>query len=251
MTDEQKKIKFLIDSYHATIDYNDFKTAEECYIFLVNLNKMKHAKEADKIIDQILRIADTENKNIEEWIDIFEDYSWVVGHNSTKQYKLFMDLYNSRKIPFEVQFPLFMNIYVNNNVQRGFDKYLLKSYNNYPSDLKGSLRAELYIKIKDYEDEDGKFTVYRGEYTSSSSGTSVKINRAISFTFDYEMARKFACRKCPEKAYIYTAKVSFDNIICFTNDREESEVLVRPENKGGKLLELNVEEVNPAEYFNK
>ena len=57
------------------------------------------------------------------------------------------------------------------------------------------------------------------------------------------MDRKFACRKCPEKAYIYTVKVSFDNIIYFTNDREESEVLDRPENKVKNYLNKNLKKL--------
>jgi hypothetical protein len=162
-----------------------------------------------------------------------------------------MDLFKEKKIPSEVQFPLLMNININNNVQyNGFNKYFIDSYDNYPAYLKEKFRIEIYNLIKKYMDEDGYFTVYRGEYTATDN-SSIKINQAISFTFDYEKALFFACRRSPKKANIYTTKVTFDNILYFSDERNEKEVLLRPENKGGKFLKLECSELKPEEYYNK
>jgi hypothetical protein len=249
MTEEQQKIKFLIDMYHAPNDYRDFHTAEECYDYLNNRSKIMHANRADKTMEKIREFADLSSNDLDAWVDIFEEYSCSIGHDSTRQYKLFVDLYENKKIPSGVQFPLLMDIYINNNVLDGYHKYFLESYDNYPINLKENLRIDLHMQINNYIDKEGNFTIYRGEYINAINGSSININQAISFTFDYNIARKFACRKCPEKAYIYTAKVSFDNIIYFTDGREEKEVLVRPVDKGGQFLELKCEEVNPKEYF--
>lgn len=137
------------------------------------------------------------------------------------------------------------------NVEIGFSEDLLQMYKNYPDDLKETMRKEIYDKIKEYENNDGYFTVYRGEYIEAEYGTSVKLNRAISFTFDYDRARFFACRWNPKIANIYTAKVSFNDIIFYTDERNEKEVIIRPEIKGGKLLDLKCEELNTEEYSSK
>ncbi len=39
MTEEQKKIQFLINGFHANDDYRDFKTAEEYFEFRENRAK--------------------------------------------------------------------------------------------------------------------------------------------------------------------------------------------------------------------
>lgn len=251
MTEEQKKIKFVIDMFHAPMDYHDFETGEECLFFLQNRSKMMHANEADKIKANLLEFADKNSRDINAWISIFEEYSYAVKHDSTKPYTLFINLYKEKKIPLEVQFPLFMYIYVNSNVKYGYCKYFVESYINYPTDLKEKMRNELYNHIKDYADKDGNFTVYRGEYINANNGSSNKINKAISFTFNYDIALKFACRKSPDEAYVYITKVSFDNIIYFTDERDEKEVLVRPVNKGGEFLKLECNKVNPEDYYNK
>lgn len=52
-----------------------------------------------------------------------------------------------------------------------------------------------------------------------------------------------------QKKQIYIAKVAFEDIIYYTNDSNELEVIIRPENKGGKLCELKCEALNPEEYY--
>ncbi|SHJ80419.1 hypothetical protein SAMN02745136_00921 [Anaerocolumna jejuensis DSM 15929] len=80
-------------------------------------------------------------------------------------------------------------------------------------------------------------------------GSSIEVGQAISFTLNYEKARFFACRWSPKKAKVYTAKVSFEDIIYYTNDRNESEVIIRPESKGRKFLNVKCEDLNPVEYY--
>jgi hypothetical protein len=66
---------------------------------------------------------------------------------------------------------------------------------------------------------------------------------------DYEKARFFACRWSSKKANIYTAKVSLEDIIYYTDERDEAEVIIRPESKGRKFLDLKFEALNPEEYY--
>lgn len=248
MTEEQKKIQFLIDAFHADDDYRDFKTADEYFQFHENRSKDLCAQDAKNRKKELIQLGKRKNKDIKKWLSALNQYAIAVGRHSNKIYEVFIELYQDGMIPDSVQFPLLMNIYVQHNVETGFNKYLLQMYKDYPDELKEIIQKETYNKIKEYADKDGYFTVYRGEYIEAKYGTSVKLDSAISFTFDYKKARFFACRWNPQKANIYTAKVTIDDIIFYTDERNEKEVIIRPEIEGGRLLDLKCEEVNPEEY---
>ena len=168
---------------------------------------------------------------------------------SKKIYNFFTELYNGNKIPPAVQFPLFMHIYVHCPVEKGFNKYLLEAYDNYPEKKKDKLRKDIYDMLGDCKDENGYLTVYRGEYIGAEFGSSIEIRQAISFTLDYKKARFFACRWSPKKANVYTAKIAFEDIIYYTDDRNESEVIIRPESQERKFLDSKCEALKPKEYY--
>lgn len=249
MTEEQKIIKYLIDAFDADDDYHDFKTAEEYYNFREERRKMLCEQEAEQKKKEIVELGKSKNNDLDNWISAFRGYATTVGQHSIEIYNYFIKMYKEGNIPVAIQFPLLMEIYILSNVDSLFNRHLLQTYKDYPNDMKGIMRKEVYNEIKEFEEKDGYFTVYRGEYIEAKYGTSVKINRAISFTFDYDIARFFACRWSPKEAHIYTAKVSFEDIIYYTDERDEKEVILRPVIKGGSLLNLKCETVSPEDYY--
>lgn len=249
MTEEQKKIQFLIDGFHADDDYRDFKTADEYFEFHENRAKDLRAQDANNVKKELFELAKGKSKDIDKWISAFDSYGLNMGKSSKKTYKFYTELYMENRIPTEVQFPLFMHIYVHYPVEKGFDKYLLEAYDNLSEKKKDKICKDIYDELGDYKDENGYLTVYRGEYFDVKFGSSIEIGQAISFTLDYKKAIFFACRWNSKKAKVYTAKVAFDDIIYYTDERNESEVIVRPESKGRKFLALKCEEIESEEYY--
>lgn len=249
MTEEQKKIQFLIDGFHANDDYRDFKTADEYFEFRENRAKGLRAQETEYRKTKVYELISNKSVSVSKWKSAFDSYGYYLETGSKNVYRFYTELYTGNKIPPAVQFPLFMHIYVHQPVEKGFDKFLLEAYDNYPEKKKDKLREDVYDKLGNCKDENGYLTVYRGEYIDTEFGSSIEISQAISFTMDYKKARFFACRWSPKKANVYTAKVTFEDIIYYTDDRNESEVIIRPESKGGKFLVLKCEAVNPEEYY--
>lgn len=249
MTEEQKKIQFLISGFHADDDYRDFKTAEEYFEFHENRAKQLRTQETENIKVEIYELYSRKSVSVSKWKSAFDSYGYYLETGSKNVYKFYTELYMENKIPPAVQFPLFMHIYVHHPVEKGFDKYLLAAYDNYPEKKKDKLRKDIYDELGDCKDENGYLTVYRGEYIDVEFGSSIEVGQAISFTLNYEKARFFACRWSPQKANVYTAKVAFEDIIYYTDDRNESEVIIRPEGKGRKFLDLKCEALNPEEYY--
>lgn len=249
MTEEQKKIQYLIDAYHSDDDYRDFKTADEYFMFCQNRSKDLCAQDAEKGKKELEALGKRKSKDIDKWISAFDSYGLNLGKSSKKIYNFYTELYMENRIPTEVQFPLFMHIYVHYPVEKGFDKYLLEAYDNYPEKKRDKICKDIYNELGDCKDENGYLTVYRGEYFDVEFGSSIDIGQAISFTLDYKKAIFFACRWNSKKAKVYTAKVAFDDIIYYTDERNESEVIVRPESKGRKFLDLKCEAIESEEYY--
>lgn len=249
MTDEQKRIKQVIEMFATDDDYRDFKTAEEYFEFYENRAKQFRAQERENKKVEIYKLSNRKDVNINEWKSAFTSYGYHLETGSKNVYSFYVELYMENKIPASVQFPLFMHIYVNHPIEKGFDKYLMEAYDNYLDKKKDKLRKDIYDKLGNRKDKNGYLTVYRGEYIDAEFGSSIEIGQAISFTLDYKKARFFACRWSPKKANVYTAKVAFEDIIYYTDDRNESEVIIRPESKGRKFFDLKCEALNPEEYY--
>jgi hypothetical protein len=116
-----------------------------------------------------------------------------------------------------------------------FEKALLHSYaatnaNNHQvaiGDLQSMFRRCDRDKLLGAGDQlpDGKeFTVYRGV---SGTGRSRRV-RSYSWTLDHERAKWFSERfSLPDQA-VYRAQVKREQILCFIQERKESEVIVLP-----------------------
>lgn len=80
--------------------------------------------------------------------------------------------------------------------------------------------SKALLKSLDVVDSEGYVTIYRGVGKRSTS-----LEKAYSWTLSEDVASRFANHF--EQGTIYQAKVKFDSIIDYDNDREEKEVLVR------------------------
>lgn len=245
------EIKRLIAMFEDDVDIQIFKTPREYMAFREVRRQRLLAEDARKAEAEIDDLAKEKCLKCEIWKFAFEDYALAVGNKSPETYKLYRKLVRNGSIPMEVQLDLLVHIYIHNRVLSDFPRYLMSAYKKYPEELKDFKKECNSICLKDYIDTDGYITVYRGEYNNAACGSSIDLNRAVSFTLDYGRARFFACRLNPQNAVIYTAKVHIDDLIWYTDEREEKEVIIRPMERGGKLVDLKVEEVSPAEYYSK
>ena len=72
----------------------------------------------------------------------------------------------------------------------------------------------------------GVITIFRGECTES-----IPIKKAASWTIDKEVAEFFRRRYLfltPGETKIYTAEVNPCNVIAYTNERKEKELIILP-----------------------
>jgi|TARA_A100001201_G_C3952317_1_gene160036 hypothetical protein len=106
---------------------------------------------------------------------------------------------------------------------------------------------ELFKNIEETTDEDSKemydklpseVKVYRGVLTDDR----LKYNLGVSWTTDKKVAEMFALRfaKLGGTPYLMEGEVNKEDILYFTNAREESEVLIDSED----LIWVEVDEIN-------
>lgn len=125
----------------------------------------------------------------------------------------FMKLYSD--IPDKNKYNIFRNIYISS--EYGFDEI--------PRDfLEDVFSYNVSINwLTEYEDED-IITIYRGEGCYSTC-----YRDAYSWTLDFKVAQFFATR-FDDNGEIYKGKVKKKHILDYIESRNESEVLVYPEN---------------------
>ena len=245
------EIKRLIAGFDEDeVNYRDFKTPREYMVFREVRCMRLLAEDAEKAISRLNTLAAKKSIDTSLWVDAFVSHSVAVGSKSLDTYKLYVSMFKKGEIPESVQLPLLLYIYTSDRVNAAAYKYIMAAYKKYPLQQKNEMRIQIVNELKDYTDTDGYITVYRGEFIDAACGSSININRAVSFTLDYERARFFACRWSPQKAVIYKARVALEDIIYYTDEREEKEVIIRPIEKGGKLIDLSSSEVSSAEYYN-
>lgn len=247
----EKEIKRLIAMFEDDVDIQIFKTPREYMAFREVRRQRLLAEDARKAEAEINDLVKEKCLKCEIWKFAFGDYALAVGNKSPETYKLYRKLVKIDNIPVEVQLNLLVDIYMHNRVLSDFPRYLVSAYKKYPEELKNLKKECTAISLKDYMDTEGYITVYRGEYINAACDSSINLNRAVSFTLDYDRAKFFACRYYPEKSFIYTAKVALKDVLFYTDEREEKEVIIRPMERGGKLVDLKVEEVSLAEYYSK
>ena len=180
MTEEQKEIQKLIKMLKGDEDYHDFETADNYFEFWERKTEKYREEVAEKNKDAVYELIAQKRVNANRWISAFGEYARPLGKDSKEIYKFYVELFSENKIPVEVQFPLFINVYAHYPVEKGFNKYLLEAYDNFLEKKKDKLRKDIYDELWDCREDDGYLKVYRGEYIEAEFGSSIEISQAIS-----------------------------------------------------------------------
>ena len=133
-----------------------------------------------------------------------------------------------RWLPDDMKYEAFLDVYTRS--EYNFNKLTIEIL-----ELLKNLRPKSVIEeLSTYADNKGYLTIYRGECTKSTP-----LKKALSWTLDKECAKWFAKRFLLESeiGYVHKAKVNINNVIGFTQARDESEVIVR-----GKYMEIITKE---------
>jgi hypothetical protein len=114
-------------------------------------------------------------------------------------------------LPQEHIYPLFLEVY--RGSEYGFNRITKKIIDKIiqvkPKDIPGSL--------KKFTDPQNYITIYRGEYTKSTP-----VEKALSWSLNYDIAVSFAKRfPFGGNGYVYTARVSIDNVIAYIHEEAE------------------------------
>jgi hypothetical protein len=251
MISEEDKIKQLITSLGDTVSYTHFKTLDEYLLFREARKQSNADRELQSITNKLNMLSEQNCCVLKDWVDLFDSFdttSKMAGYKGTKTYSQYLKMVRDKKIPDVIKFPLLLNIYLYMDVKPGCHKHLLQAYKKLPVENKKDMQTEIALKLKGYLDENNYVTVYRGIYENRWGKSSIELDKAVSFTLDYNKALFFACNLFQEKSYIYQAKVSLENIIYYTDERDEQEVIIKPLEQGGKLMNLTVKEVIRQEY---
>jgi hypothetical protein len=127
-------------------------------------------------------------------------------------------------IPEEDFLKILLEIYIMGNVEIDFFAVLLKLSVNLETPEDKGIRIERNRDaLKQYLDEEQNLLAYRG------CGNGDAGDAAISYTVSRDIAEWFANRKKhfgSKKVWVSEKKISIDDVILYTNDREEEEVIV-------------------------
>jgi hypothetical protein len=196
--------------YLSTNPFSPFVYIKDfTYIDIQNLDIefMKTFKVKETIIDITKEIDSLRTE---------QDYETIVQLTSNKYVlNVFHDAYE--EIPVEQKYKVFRATYT--QMEYGFQAFkpeILEEVLTMNNDT--SFKEELKV------DKEGYVTVYRGEGSKSRG-----IEEAYSWSTEERVAKFFAYR-FDKKGKIYQGKVHIDDIVDFIDDRNESEILVIPEN---------------------
>lgn len=191
----------------------------------------------------------------DEWFNKFFGLSMLgCGDCSTFPFWIFKNLVmdkNVTHIPIEYELDLFLKcINVYGNIEDNYSRMLRTMLHREPDEHKQSRISELQEQLSEYIDSDGYVQAYRGVFESPSTvdrlvkSKSFVLKKALSYTLDKDIAYWFACRKEPKTATIISARVPFERILLYTNERSEKEIMVTPPLiKGKKFFDIAEESV--------
>lgn len=196
--------------YLTTNPFSPFVYSNELtYIDIASLNKMYL---------EIQGFESTIIKHIEGIENLREqgDYETIFTLTSTKYLlHVFHDIYD--ELPVGNKYKAFREVYT--NMEYGFHAFKQEVLEEVLTlNMDDSFRGKLEV------DNEGYITVFRGEGSKSS-----RIEEAHSWTTD-ENTAKFFANRFDKIGKIYQGKVRIENVIDFIEDRQESEILVLPEN---------------------
>lgn len=195
---------------------------------------------------------------LDEWTEKFIMISLQYGHSSPVTFNIFEFLVTKDLIPRDMLLPLFKHIYTSCNVTKSFESMLKQIVVNETPTEKTHRIKNLTSELSNLLSYDRKIPVYRGEYNNAFSNTDVSslpLSRAISFTPDISKAKFFACRWLPTTAIVYTFQIPIEEVIFYSNDRNEKEIVILPSKSIKDYIIkkeiLKQEPVSQEEYYER
>lgn len=221
--------------------------------FKVTSEDMPPAYEPPPIVDKLAEAYAfcKESHTQDEWIDWFTKCGLTYGLHNGVTYEIFTTLINGGRMPDDMQLPILIDLYTNMKTQKTCKHYFKKALKVEPPEMAKARMAGIREQLAELIDQDGNIMIYRGVGVAKfgkASATSLELNRAISFTTSYDKAVWFAQRFPAEQALVYTARVPIDDIVYYTDEREEEEAIFIP--KKGKTQDyiISTEEVAQRDW---
>lgn len=171
-----------------------------------------------------IRFSQSEH-SYQDWADKMTEYM-LEGDTKLTLYTMFKSLVSDdyiHIIPLEYELDLFLKcIYAFHAVDKTYVSILRKMINREPGAHKLSRENDVRSALRDYIDDEGYATLYRG----ISGNTDCK--QALSYTLNKDIAYWFACRFLSDTASVISARVPVERVLIYTNARHEQEVIVMP-----------------------
>ena len=136
------------------------------------------------------------------------------------RFEILFKMVKDKYIEKDEVYDVFRDLY--SSSEFGFNKFNTELINDLISYQTMEFKKDLKERLSDYNDE---IVVYRGEGDSSTSYRE----GALSWSLDINVSNFFACRYSTNDSKILIGKVKKENIIDYITDRNEDEVLIKPE----------------------
>ncbi len=204
-----------------------------------------------KAEDEIRRLSESGNEDLNAWMTNFDYLTRTYGKDSTEPFKNFKYYMRQGSIPKSVARPLLMQLYMDSTVDAGFVNLLARVMREEDEADREARMAELKDDLGNRVDDDGMVTVYRGCF-SKPFGTfddgSRPFERAFAFTTDPEAAKHYACCWYPAEAQLITARVPLSEIVWYGAYQEDKTVVILPVFKGGSAQLTGTEPYPEGSY---
>ena len=191
---------------------------------------------AGQVIDNL---CDTKSTDIDLWINAFDDFTATFCEYQCGPYDAFFDLVLDAQIPSGAHVPIITNISANCAVGEGIAYALQGSLNRETPEINKVRMDDLRTRLADHIDADGYITAYRGQTKHSKSW-----DKAVNFTVSKKVAQFFAGvwikNSCPE-GIVYTVKINIKDVVAYTTERDEAELIVIAQYVGGDIKLIDQE----------
>lgn len=168
-------------------------------------------------------------KSGKRWAEAFEEYGLLTESHSYKMYEAYQEF--KEAIPRNVRLDILATLSTYYRVDETIGDEIAMAYAKETSCNRLKRIAKNKEELKDFIDEDGFITAYRGEKEVIVDGRrwrSLDLDEAISFTTDWHVAAWFA-QRYGGVAKVYTVKIPLENVVMYYTERHEAEVIVVPQ----------------------
>ncbi|MGH4117925.1 hypothetical protein [Clostridium sp.] len=219
-----------IEKLDASIQKLDIKVENNKYQVLIR----KKIVEQQKYSVECIKVAKIKNKmetsiSLEQCIDRFESVTGLMGNrkeDGSINYEIwdyFKEIYNEIPQAHKLKI-LTLKIYTNYPFREAeFFEYLNEI-------IDGETEEQFKLRVKEnkralkkYLDKDGFITLYRGITEDSLSDEF-----ALSYTINKTVVERFSKRFNKSGQEVVVEEFHINQVIAYTNDREEQEVIIIP-----------------------